>query len=544
MTIRRLALVLATLAALCACARHDHRPVCPPAAKCLLYGNGAEPISLDPAKIDGVWEGNIVSQLMIGLTDRDVRGRPIPAMATSWNASPDGLTWTFHLRDARWSDGAPVTAGDFVFAMRRVLQPSTASYSAFLLYPIVNAEKVNKGLLPISALGVDAPDPRTLVIHLDHPWINLLLYTSSRVMWPAPEHAVRRWGDAWTLPGRYVSNGPYTVAAWRLGDKVVLRKNPLFWDAGHVCYDEVDFFPTPDAVSNERSVRKGELDISTTVQSNRLSFLRRSGMAAYLRVAPQGGVTYLAFNLKSPGLNDVRVRQALSMAIDRDFITGKLLRGGQTPAYNFVPPGLLGYDNSPKPYWSGWTFAARQAEARRLLLAAGYGPSHPLTLEIKHRNSPDPSLFMPAVQSDWKAVGVNATLQPNDVQVAYQEYEIHDFQVADAGWVSEDPIIYLDLSRSDTGGQNYGDYKNAAYDGELDAALASADPAAYNAHMRRAEQILLADAPLAPLYFISSRNLVHPDITNWVDNPTDNHGVHWLCRRPTPPTANLGAAAS
>ena len=480
---------------------------------------------------------------MIGLTDRDVHGHPVPAMATSWSTSPDGLTWTFHLRDAIWSDGMPVTASDFVFAMRRVLEPATASYSAFLLYPIVNAEKVNKGKLPTLALGVAAPDPHTLVIHLQHPWINLPIYTSTRVMWPVPEHAVRRWGDAWTLPGRYVGDGPYTVVAWRLGDKVVLKKNPRFWDAAHVCYDEVDFFPTSDAVSNERSVRKGELDVSTTVQSNRLGFLRRSGMAPYLHVAPQGGVTYLAFNLKEPGLKDVRVRQALSMAIDREFIAHKLLRGGQTPAYNLVPPGLLGYDNPPMPYWAVWSFAARQSEARRLLAAAGYGPSHPLQLVIKHRNSADPTLFMPAIQADWKAVGVDATLQPNDVQVAYQEYEIHDFQVADAGWISEDPIIYLDLSRADTGGQNYGDYDNPAYDSELDAALASADPATYDDHMRRAEAILLADAPLAPLYFVSSRNLVDPAITNWVDNPTDNHPVHRLCRAP-PSSASVGAAAS
>jgi len=523
---------MAALLALGACARGDHRPRCPPGALCLLYGNGAEPVSLDPAKIDGTWEQTIVSQVIIGLTERDAQGRPVPAMAKSWSVSPDGLTWTFRLRDAVWSDGVPVTAEDFVFAMRRVLDPATGSYSAFLLYPIRNAEAINAGKLPLSALGVEAPDPHTLVLRLEHPWIDLLLYASARVMWPVPEHAVRRWGDAWTLPGRYIGDGPYTVAAWRLGDKVVLKKNPRFWDAAHVCFNEVDYFPTSDAISNERSVRSGELDVSTTVQSNRLSFLRRSGMARYLHVAPLGGVTYLAFNMKDPALKDVRVRQALSMAIDREFIARKLLRGGETPAYSLVPPGLLGYNDGPKVYWAGWSFAARQAEARRLLAAAGYGPGHPLTLVIKHRNSADPMLFMPAIQADWKAVGVSAQLQPNDVQVAYQEYEIHDFQVADAGWVSEDPIVYLDLSRSDIGGQNYGEYDNPAYDGQLDAARASADPATYDAHMRRAEQILLADAPLAPLYFLASRNLVNPDVTHWFDNPIDAHGVQWLCRAP------------
>jgi oligopeptide transport system substrate-binding protein len=469
---------------------------------------------------------------MVGLYDRDVRGQLIPALATSYSTSPDGLTWTFHLRDAQWSDGAPVTARDFVFAMQRVVDPKTVSYSAFLLYPIKNAEKINGGHTSPAALGVEAPDPHTLVIHLEHPWVNLLLYTSSRVMWPVPEHAVKRWGDAWTLPGRYVADGPYTVASWKLGDKVVLKKNPLFWDAAHVCYDEIDFFPSSDAIANERSVKTHELDVSTTVQSNRVAYLRRGVLRDYLHVAPENGVTYLTFNLKDPALKDVRVRQALSMAIDREFITRQLLRGEQVPAYSLVPPGLLGYVDGPRAYWADWSFATRQAEARRLLAAAGYGPGHPLTLLIKHRNSADPLLFMPAIQADWKAIGVQAQLQQNDVQVAYQEYEIHDFQVGDAGWISEDPIIYLDLSRANTGGQNYGEYNNPAYDAELDAALNTADIAAYNEHMHRAERILLADAPLAPLFYVSSRNLVDPQITNWVNNPTDNHGAHWLCRQP------------
>jgi oligopeptide transport system substrate-binding protein len=534
--------VLLALLALGACVRSAHRPPCPAGERCLTYGNGAEPVSLDPAKIDGVWENVIVSQLQVGLTDRDPAGHLIPAMATSWQTSADGLTWTFHLRAAQWSDGTPVTADDFVFAMRRVLDPKTASYSAFLLFPLKNATAVNAGKLPLSALGVEAPDPHTLVIRLEHPWLSLPLYTSTRVMWPVPRHVVERWGDAWSKPAHYVGDGPYSLVSWRLGDSVVLKRNPRYWSADKVCYDEIAFYPSSDAVSSERRVRAGALDLSTTVQSNRLTFLRRSGMADYLRVAPEDGVTYLAFNLKDPVFADVRVRQALSMAIDREFITQKLLRGGQTPAYSLVPRGMFGYPDGPVAYWAGWSFPRRQAEARRLLAAAGYGPAHPLKFVVKHRNSADPLLFLPAVQADWKAIGVEAELQQNDVQVAYQEYEIHDFQVGDAGWVSEDPIVYLDLARSDTGGQNFGQYANPAYDAELDAATASVDPAAKAEHMRRAEAILLADAPLAPIYFISSRNLVNPAVTGWADNPNDNHPAHWLCRLPNaPPTASAAS---
>jgi len=535
-------LILA-LGALGGCTRGSHRPPCPPGAQCLLFGNGAEPVSLDPAKIDGVWEGVIVSQLIVGLTQLGPDGQVVPGMAKSWETSPDGLTWTFHLRDANWSDGVPVTADDFVFGMRREVDPETASYSAFLDFPIKNAQKINGGKLPTTALGVEAPDPHTVIIRLEHPWILLPLYASNRAMWPIPRHAVEKWGDAWSKPGRYVGDGPYSLVAWRLGDQVLIRRNPRYWDPEHVCFNEVSFFATPDAISTERRVRDGELDLSTTVQSNRLAYLRRTGMRDYLHVAPLGAVTYLTFNLHDPALKDVRVRQALSMAIDREFIAYKLLRGGQTPAYGFVPPNLPIYAGGGRTYWADWSFARRQDEARRLLAAAGYGPANPLHLVIKHRNSADPLLFMPAIQSDWKQVGVVAELQQNDVQVAYQEYEIHDFQVGDAGWQAGDPIVYLDLSRSDTGGQNYGFYANPAYDAELDAAVGALDPAVAAAHARRAEQILLADAPVAPLYFPASHNLVNPLVGGWINNPADAHGAHWLCRAPTAP-ASIGATAS
>jgi oligopeptide transport system substrate-binding protein len=545
-TFQRLAAIvvmLALIAGVGGCKRESHRPVCPPGDLCLLYGNGAEPATLDPAKVDGVWENVIVDQLIVGLTEFGPDGKIVPAIARSWETSPDGLTWTFHLRDANWSDGAPLTADDFVFGIRRVLDPKTAASSAFLDFPIKNAVEVNSGHMPLSALGVDAPDPHTLVIHLEHPWLLMPQYVAIRSMWPEPRHVVEKWGDAWTQPAHYVGDGPYNLVAWRLGDQVLIRRNPRFWGAEGACFNEVSFYSSPDAISTERRVRDGELDLSTTVQSNRLAYLRRSSMKNYLHVAPVGGVTYLTFNLHDPALRDVRVRQALSMAIDREFIARKLLRGGQTPAYSFVPPGLPLYGGGARTYWADWSFERRQAEARRLLAAAGFGPEHPLRLVIKHRNSPDPLLFMPAIQSDWKQVGVLAELQQNDVQVAYQEYELHDFQVGDAGWQSSDPIDMLDLSRSNIGGQNYGFYNNPAYDAELDAAVNAVDPATTAAHARKAEQILLDDAPLAPIYFPASHNLVNPDITQWIDNKIDAHGAHWLCRAPAaPPT--VGRAVS
>ncbi|MFI4974007.1 MAG: peptide ABC transporter substrate-binding protein [Caulobacterales bacterium] len=526
------ALALAALT-LPACQGRHQRPACPTGQICFLLGNGAEPGSLDPAKIDGVWEGNIVGELIEGLTDVDANGRPVPGIAKSWSVSPDGLTWTFQLRDAQWSDGVAVTADDFVFGIRRLMDPKTAANSAFIDYAIVNGKEVNSGRLPLTALGVSAPDPHTVVIRLVHPWPILPLFASGRTFWPAPRHAVERWGDAWTRPGRYVGDGPYSLVSWKLGDRVVVARNPRFWDAAHVCIDQIAFYPTNDAVSAERRVRAGEIDAMENVQSNRLAFLRRTGMSAYLRVAPQWGLTYLTFNLRgAPALRDVRVRQALSMAIDRDFITRKLLRGGQTPAYSYVPH-TDDYPGGPRVYWAGWSFERRQAEARRLLTAAGYGPGEPLKLVITHRNSPDPILFLPSIQADWREVGVDVQLRQNETQVAYETYQTGDYDVGDAGWAGADAMTYLELERSDTGPLNYGQYRNPAFDETLDAANREPDIGRRAALMARAEQILLDDAPLAPIFFLSSRDLVNPNITGWLDNPTDAHQVRWMCvRRP------------
>jgi oligopeptide transport system substrate-binding protein len=516
---------------LAACQGHHQRPPCPPGQSCVLIGNGAEPNTLDPAKLDGTWEYNIVSQLIQGLADRNPAGEPIPGIAKSWTTSADGLTWTFKLRDAVWSDGIAVTADDFVYGMRREMDPKTASYSAFINYPIKNAAAVNAGRLPLSALGVSAPDPHTVVITLEHPWPMLPYLAAGRTFWPAPRRAVERWGDGWTQPGRFIGDGPYTLVSWRLGDRVVVQKNPRFWDAKDVCIDQVAYYPGSDAVGAERAVRAGELDVSTVVQSNRLAYLRRTGLGSYLRTAPFAGVVYLVFNLKdTPALRDARVRQALSMSIDREFIARKLLRGGQTPAYGFVPQ-TPDYPSGVRAVWADWSFPRRLAAARRLLAEAGYGPGHRLKLTITFRNSADPLLFMPAIQADWRPLGVDAALRVNDVQVAYEAYETHDFEVGDAGWVADEGMNYFELDRSDTGGQNYGQYANPAYDAELDAANRDPDPAARAAHMRRAEAILLADTPVAPIYFLASRNLVSPRLTGWVDNRADVHLARWLCWR-------------
>ena len=534
--LRFAALVLAAAFALASCGPgRPERPPCPAGKVCLEYGNSNDPTSLDPHKIGLVAENALVGDLMVGLVEDGPDGAPVPGVAQSWETSTDGLTWTFHLRPALWSDGTPVTADDFVFSFRRILDPHTASPYAYLLYLLKNGQAVNAGKLDPSRLGVRAVDDRTVEVTLEHPAPYFLQIAKFASLYPVPRHVVERYGDAWADPSHFVSDGPYRPVSWKLGDHVEVVKNPRFYDAAHVCIDRIDYYPTNDSVSAERRVKRGELDVNTSIQSNRVPFLRRPDqIPAYVHVRQYIATFYLAFNTHDvPALRDPRVRQALSMAIDRSFITEKLLRAGQASAYAFVPPGVADYRAGPSVAWAGWSFERRQVEARRLLAQAGFGPSHPLSIALTLPNTPDPMLYTPAIQADWKAVGVKASLVLNEAQVAFDAYKNRDFQVGLASWIGDynDPMTFLALMQSQTGQQNYGDYANPAYDALLAKADHEVDVAARADDLAQAEQIMLRDAAVAPLYFTVSRNLVAPGITGWVDNITDIHRARYLCMK-------------
>jgi oligopeptide transport system substrate-binding protein len=534
---KALAILLACglLAGLAACGPQKAiRAPCPHGSMCLEYGNGSEPVSLDPPKTTGTWEDRVMGEMLIGLTQYDPEGRPIPGMATSWETSPDGKVWTFHLRHALWSDGVPVTANDFVYGLRRLMDPTTASQYAYLLFFIKNAEPVNAGKLPLTALGARAVDDHTLELTLEHPAPYLLEIAKHQTMYPIPEHAVERWGDRWTDPGHYVANGPYKLVSWKLGDRITLEKNPLYWDAKSVCFDQVNLYPTIDPIAAERRVRRGELDLNTDIESNRVKYLRQPDqMPAYVHTHTFLGVSYLVFNTQVPALADRRVRIALDMSVDRDFIAGKLLRAGETPAYVFVPPGTANYQPITPPVWTTWPLARRQAAARALLAQAGYGPNHPLKLEYKHSNSPASMLVAPAIQADWKAIGVVLTLAEEEGQIAYQDLRVRNFEVGTASWIADynDATSFLGLQQSQTGAQNYGDYKNPVFDALLAKADNEPDAKVRAAYLGRAEEIMLGDATVAPISFFVNKNLVNPKITGWVDNLTDWHRVQFLCEK-------------
>ena len=513
------------------------RQPCPQGKVCMEFGNVGEPVSLSPLKITGTQEDRIVSDMIVGLTQSAPDGSPVAGVASSWETSPDGKTWTFHLRhDVKWSDGVPLTSEDFVYALRRLMDPTEASEYASLLYLIKNAEAVNTGKLPATALGIAAPDPYTVVYTLDHPAPYLLELAKHQTMLPVPKHVVEKWGDAWSTPEHYVSDGPYKLVSWKLGDHIHLVKNPLFYEADKVCVDEVNYYPTTDTVAAEKRVRSGELDENDTFEANRADFLRKQ-MPGYVHSHTYLGTDYFVFNQHDPGpLRDKRVRLALAMSIDRDFITKKLEHGIVQPAYSFVPPGLANYSPPASQRWTTWPLARRQAAARVLLAQAGFGPSHPLHIELKHPTNSLALIVMPSVQADWRAIGVAASLAQDDIQILFQDEKLRNFQVAWASWVADydDAMDYLYLMRSDTGAQNYSDYHNPAYDKLLDAADNEPDAGKRAADMRQAEAMMLADQAITPLLFRTNLALVNPKITGWVDNIVDQHRTRYLCVKGVP----------
>jgi oligopeptide transport system substrate-binding protein len=536
---QRLRLIATTSAALGAlvltasCDSGGGRTPCPAGKLCLEYGNGVDPTSLDPALTSLVNEDHILGDVFVGLTQDDENGMPVPGVATSWDTSADGLTWTFHLRPSKWSDGVDLTADDFVFSMRRLVDPKTASDYANLLYVVKNGQAVNTGKLPLTALGVEATDPNTLVVHLEHPAPYFLYITTHQVMYPTPRHVVEKWGSAWAQPAHWVSNGPYMITEYKLGDRVQAVKNPLFFDARSVCIDRINYYPTTDSISAERRVRRGELDFNDDVQGNRVAFLLKDPqMRDYVKLHTWLGTAYVALNVKDvAAFRDVRVRQALAMAIDRDFVTRKLLRAGQQSAYVFVPPGTANYPGGAEPHWASWSFEKRQAEARRLLAEAGYGPGAPLRFQLKMSNSAEAALVFTAVQADWKTVGAEVSLVPEEGQIAYADYSARDFQVAAAGWIADynDPMTFLFLLKSTTGPQNISGYANPAFDALLDQADHEPDAGRRGELLQQAERMAMEDAPIAPIDFYVSKRLVSPRLTGWTPNLADIHRTRYVC---------------
>ena len=500
----------------------------------LRRGNGAEPGSLDPHHIDGAWEVEISNDLFLGLTTEDAEAKPIPGAAESWTVSGDGLAWTFKLRPGLlWSDGTPLTATDFVYAFRRLLDPKTAAKYASIQYVIKNAAAVNSGKAPIESLGVRAVDNGTVEISLEAPTPFLPGLMAHVTAMPVPAHVIRKYGDDWIKPGHMVSNGPYALVEDRPHDFIALKKNPRFYDAAHVAIDDVVFYPVDDENISLTRFRARELDLSLGFPIDQLSWLQQN-MPGEAHVVPGLVNSYIAFNLRRPPLNDGRVRRAISLCLDREVLTSKVARDQSTPAYAFVPPGMANYVNSARLDFAPWPAARRIDQAIHLLADAGFNDGHPLTLEYLYMNGIQARRMAIAEAAMLKRCGIVLHLLANEPKVHYRTIQEGDFTMAAAAWGADynDAQNFLYLLDSRSLGFNYGGYSSPRFDTLMDQAKTEMDPAKRAAILAQAEQTALDDSAIAPLTFPTTRMLVAPQVRGYVDNVVNSHPTRWISLMP------------
>ena len=500
----------------------------------LNRGNAAEPNTLDPHLANGTWENNILGDMLIGLYTEDPQAKPVLGAAEAHDISEDRLVHTFKIREGMtWSDGVPVTAHDFVYSMRRILTPETAAPYASLLYPFKNAKAINEGLMEPSTLGVRAVADNILEITVERPTPYLKTLLKHYTGLPIPKHVVEELGDDWVMPGSYVSNGPYVLKEWRANSRVQLVKNERFYDADNVAIDVVNYLPLQDVSSAFRAFRAGEIDLNACAQCYPIQQVKLIDdimpKAKRNEIALSTG--YIVFNTKIKPFDDVRVRKALGIAIDREIITEKVMRAGEIPAYSLTPPGIDNYvDNAPQMAEASLTSEERVSLAKKLLAEAGYDESNPLTITVKYRLAGDRKQIMVAMQDMWKRVGVTAKLEGKEPKVAYADYRSRNFEVADAGWVADynDPDNFLYLGKTSSGVMNYGDYSNPEFDRLIDEANTLTDMDARAELLAKAEKMMLDDAPLVPIYFAVNRNLVGNHVAGWENNVLGIQRTRWL----------------
>jgi len=342
-------------------------------------------------------------------------------------------------------------------------------------------------------------------------------------------------GDDWVKPGRYVSNGPYVLSAYLPGDYVELTRNPRFFDAAHVSIETVRFYGQDDQNAALKRFRAGEYDTVSGVPGQMIAQLRAS-LPAALRIAPMYATSYLVFNMTRAPFSDIRVRRALALAVDRTAIVERIMGGGEAAAVAMVPPGIPNYPHSAAVPGYDQPLDARRAEARRLLQEAGYGPDTPLRFTVVHNQLTDTRRIAAALQSMWKAVGVEMTPQAMEGKAVAAQLRTGDFEVAWAAWVADFPDAsnFLYLAETRAGEMNRSRYANPDFDALVLAAEREPDAARRGAMLAQAEQMLLNDVPLAPVFHSVSRNLVAPYVQGWADSPDNVHRTRWLRLDPSP----------
>ena len=490
----------------------------------LVRNNGSEVQSLDPHKIEGVPESNISRDLFEGLLVSDLDGHPAPGVAESWD-NKDAKVWTFHLRkDAKWSDGTPVTAQDFVYSWQRSVDPNTASpYASYLQYGhIAGIDEILEGKKPITDLGVKAIDDHTLEVTLSEPvpyFYKLLVHPSTS---PVPKAAIEKFGEKWTQPGNIVTNGAYTLKDWVVNERIVLERSPTYWNNAKTVINQVTYLPIASEVTDVNRYRSGEIDMTYNNMPIELFQKLKKEIPDEVHVDPYLCTYYYEINNQKPPFNDVRVRRALYLTVDRQLIAQKVL-GLRTPATTLTPPEVKGFsattfDELQKP------MSERVAMAKALLKQAGYDASHPLRFELFYNKYDLHEKTAIALSSEWKKwLGAQVTLRTMEWKTYLDARRAGDFMLSRQSWDAtyNDASSFLNTLKSDSE-ENVGHWKNAQYDALLNQATQITDATKRNALYQQAEVIINQQAPLIPIYYQPLIKLLKPYVGGFpLHNPQD-----------------------
>lgn len=485
----------------------------------LILGNAAEPAELDPQTTTAFTDGNILMALLEGLTAVDEASlQAVPSSAESWDTSTDGLTWTFHLRpNLHWSNGDALLAEDYVASWRRLVTPAIAADNAYLLYAVKNAEAINGGKIKdVTQLGVSAPDPRTVVVNLERPtqYLPQLLANPAtfainpRVL--AKFGGLERRGSGWTRPENYVGSGPFVLKQWLPNQRVVVAKNPHYWDAPNVGLREIVFLPTDNPDVDERNFRAGQEHATFTLPLTKVAGWRERDPGK-LRIDPLLQSVFLRFNTARAPLADVRMRRALSLAIDRETLTRSVLQGTRTPAHSLTPPNVAGYTARAQ-------IATDFATARQLLSDAGHagGAGLPI-LELQCKSDEVQPRLAEAIQAIWqRELGVRVTIAPAEQKIWLQNQQTQNYTIVFGSWIADvaDASNFLGMFTSN-GGYNWTGWKDPAYDRLLNEAGVALKPSERLEILQQAEARLLEESPIAPVFFGAQTYLLDPSVKGW-----------------------------
>jgi oligopeptide transport system substrate-binding protein len=492
----------------------------------LQRGLPTDPESLDQHKARSAQAAEVLRDIGEGLVGYSPTGELVPAAAERWDMSADGLTYTFHLREqARWSNGDKVEAGHFVFGLRRLVAPATGAFYANMLAAVVNAPEIVSGDLPVESLGVEALDDSTLVFNLARPTPYLLSLLTHPSTFPLHPASVADHGDRFARPGRLVSNGAYALDAWVPGSILALRRNEHYWNNAKTALDGVNYHVVVQDTAELNRYRAGELHITSTVPPDNFASLQDQ-FGSELHVAPYLGLYYYGFNLlRPPFKNNLELRKALSMAIDREQLAEKVLGRGEMPAFSWVPPGVDSYEPTVFSFAS-LTRHERESLAQRLYKEAGYSEAKPLKIELRYNTSDTQKKIAVAVQSMWREVlGVETKLINEEFQVLLANMrDAKVTQVFRSSWMGDynDAQTFLSVLQAGSAA-NMPRYANDEYESLMERAAIQVDPERRMLYLEEAERVLLADHPVMPLYFYVSKHLVSPRVSGWGDNVLDYH---------------------